>query len=393
MIRLRPDLGESRNCGETRPAATSGAGLEHMTSHNPIAVMTTVQPPTRYVRAMVKALGRHGMKLIVAGDARGPEAFVCGGSEFLSLAEQRRQFRLGRRLPTGHYSRKNVAYLAAIAQGAPCIFETDDDNAPLSCWTPRREWAEWVRVVSPSIAHKGEKEQWVNVYRYFSRERIWPRGLPLDAVRAAVPRARRSGSRLVLRAPIQQGLVNRMPDVDAIWRLVFGHPVEFGQSASVYLMPGNWCPFNTQNTWWWPDAYPLLYIPSLCSFRACDIWRSFVAQRCLWELGLGVVHHAPDVAQDRNPHDIASDLQGEVPVFTQARDFARVLSGVRLRAGVDEVGANLLRCYEALVAASLFPKGELGLVTTWLADLELARPSTHKEHPMSNKESPISKYA
>jgi hypothetical protein len=37
---------------------------------------------------------------------------------------------LAESLPTGHYARKNIAYLHAIRSGARCIYETDDDNAP-----------------------------------------------------------------------------------------------------------------------------------------------------------------------------------------------------------------------------------------------------------------------
>ena len=111
------------------------------------------------------------------------------------------------------------------------------------------------------------------------------------------------------RAPIQQGLVNGSADVDAIWRLVMDREFFFEPRASVFLEPGNWCPFNTQTTWWWPVAYPLLYIPSYCSFRMCDIWKSFVAQRCLWELDMGIVFHAPEVYQDRNVHDLMRDFR------------------------------------------------------------------------------------
>ncbi len=83
---------------------------------------------------------------------------------------------------------------------------------------------------------------------------------------------------------IQQGLANGSPDVDAVWRLILDRNFAFSDGAPVVLEAGNWSPFNTQSTWWWPIAYPLLYLPSYCSFRTCDIWKSFIAQRCLWEL-------------------------------------------------------------------------------------------------------------
>ena len=172
-----------------------------------------------------------------------------------------------------------------------------------------------------------------------------------------------------LRAPIQQGLVNGSPDVDAIWRLVLDRPFEFDERPSEMLAPDNWCPFNTQSTWWWPVAYPLLYIPSHCPFRMCDIWRSFVAQRCLWELGYGIAFHAPEVVQERNPHQLVRDFEDEIPGYKRNREFASVLRSLCLLPGVEGVSANLRVCYEALVAAELLPNMELPLVDAWIEDL------------------------
>ena len=81
-----------------------------------------------------------------------------------------------------------------------------------------------------------------------------------------------------------------------------------GIATEVWLGPETWCPFNSQSTWWFPVAYPLMYLPSRVSFRMTDIWRGFVAQRCLWELGKGIVFHAAEVVQRRNPHALLRDF-------------------------------------------------------------------------------------
>ena len=73
--------------------------------------------------------------------------------------------------------------------------------------------------------------------------------------------------------PIQQGLADENPDVDAIYRLVLPLPVQFETGRRIALKRGVWSPFNSQNTAWWPDAFPLLYLPAYCSFRMTDIWR------------------------------------------------------------------------------------------------------------------------
>ena len=332
------------------------------------SIITTIQEPTPSVFGLVKRLAAIGGKLIVAGDSKGPFSFDGPPGqpwpvEFLSLADQESgRFKLAENLPTKHYARKNIAYLHAIAAGAECIYETDDDNAPNAQWQARTEDVTAGRVV------RGEAQRWVNVYRYFSRENIWPRGLPLDEIRADV--AESTPLAESRRAPIQQGLVNGSPDVDAIWRLVMDREFDFDDGPSIYLEPGNWCPFNTQTTWWWPVAYPLLYVPSYCSFRMCDIWKSFVAQRCLWAMGLGVVFHAPEVVQDRNPHDLTKDFRDEIPGYEQNRELCQILDALELQAGEESVASNMRLCYVALIQKGIFPEKEMDLVDAWLEDLK-----------------------
>lgn len=336
-------------------------------------VVTTIQPPTESIMGLVQRLHQNGGELVVAGDQKGPAGYDNPGSgawpvKFLDLnAQLETPFKLARLSPTGHYARKNIGYLWAIAQGATCVYETDDDNIPNEFWRVRSESIPQIHVVPPSMPNS----RWINVYRYFSEENIWPRGLPLDKTRQQCPTASPNGP---VQAPIQQGLVNGSPDVDAIWRLILDRPFEFNAGESIFLGPGNWCPFNTQSTWWWPIAYPLLYIPSYCSFRMCDIWKSFVAQRCLWELDAGVAFHPAEVVQDRNIHDLMRDFQEEIPGYQNNRRIADILMAAPLKPGREHVSDNLRTCYEHLIEAEIFPSRELELLETWCHDLEAARP-------------------
>jgi hypothetical protein len=327
------------------------------------AVITTIQLPTRAVAELAARLASISAPLVIVGDRKGPPSYELPGTRFLSLQDQLDSpFELARLLPVGHYTRKNVGYLSAISQGAECLYETDDDNAPLERWTAR----------SPQVvAHEVSASGWFNAYRCFSKENIWPRGLPLDALRSGDAAAVLAKPTRV-RAAIQQGLANGSPDVDAIWRLVLDRPFDFDDGPSVVLPPGCWCPFNSQSTWWWPEAFPLLYLPSHCSFRMTDIWRSFVAQRCLWELGQGVVFHAAEVFQARNEHDLMRDFNDEVPGYQRNRKLARVLEDTQLQPGEGAVADNLRRCYEALVDAGFFTAAELELLAAWCQGLEQA---------------------
>jgi len=315
------------------------------------------------MRRLSEKLELHGGQLIVIGDRKGPKSFDLPRTVFYSLADQLTMGNeLAAKLPTGHYARKNLGYLQAISRRAPSIFETDDDNAPLASWRPRG-----YEQQAETWSHAG----WFNVYRLFSADFLWPRGLPLDQVRGgSLPPSPVSVS--TVSAPIQQGLVNGSPDVDAVWRLLLDRDFEFNRRTNVVLAPGTWCPFNSQCTWWWPVVYPLLYLPCFASFRMTDIWRSFVAQRCLWETGCGVLFHEPQMFQDRNVHDLMRDFRDEVPGYLNNSRIGHLLQDAPLQAGEDAVAENLIRCYEVLVHARLLPDQELDLVKTWVSDYRVA---------------------
>ncbi|EMI17896.1 protein containing DUF288 [Rhodopirellula maiorica SM1] len=346
------------------------------------SVITTIQRPTESVRTLATQLAGDG-HLVIAGDTKGPDSFdlsdVPGFTDqqltFLDMASQTAsEFRLAKLLPTKHYSRKNIGYLHAIHAGANCIYETDDDNAPLDSWQPRTEFIESARVLE---AAETGSTNWVNVYRHFSDQNVWPRGLPLDRIHSKFVEASEfqppTNEQGHLWSPIQQGLADGSPDVDAIWRLVLDREFKFDSAPSVLLPPNQWCPFNTQTTWWWPVVYPLLYVPSNCSFRMCDIWKSFVAQRCLWELGTGVVFHSSEVWQERNVHNLIRDFNDEVPGYQQNDRIAEILESTTLKPGKENVAVNLQQCYTALIDNQIFPENEMILVEAWIEAVESMR--------------------
>ena len=130
------------------------------------AVITTIQEPTAAVRSLAGRLRPLDADLVIIGDQKGPRSFELDGARFFDLDAQRvLPFELARKLPVGHYTRKNVGYLEAIAHGADCLYETDDDNAPLAAWAPRV-----LDVPALNVSDRG----WVNVYRHFSDQRPAP---------------------------------------------------------------------------------------------------------------------------------------------------------------------------------------------------------------------------
>ena len=328
---------------------------------NPCLVITSIAEPTTTLRALAAGARLNAFDFILVGDEASPSDFELAGCDYYGLERQRRlQFEFAAVCPTRHYARKNIGYLLAAQRGAPMIVETDDDTVAFgSFWAPR-ERSQVVKTLS--------EHGWVNVYRYFSTANIWPRGLPLDQARVPVP-ALESLPVEALLCPIQQGLVDDDPDVDAIYRLLVASPPGFEPGPSLALTTGSWCPFNSQNTTWWPEAFPLMYLPAYCSFRMTDIWRSFVAQRLAWVNGWGVLFHQPTVSQDRNAHDLMRDFRAEVPGYLENSAICAALAKLELPRGVEHVGDNMRRAYELLVENGWLDERELDLLDAWLSDL------------------------
>ena len=142
-------------------------------------------------------------------------------------------------------------------------------------------------------------------------------------------------------APIQQGLADLNPDVDAIYRLTQPLPVSFQKEPKrIALGHGSICPFNSQNTTWFREAFPLMYLPSYCSFRMTDIWRSFVAQRIAWTCGWNILFHEATVWQERNEHAIIKDFKDEISGYCNNREIMDRLMQLDLKERIEHTLAG-----------------------------------------------------
>jgi len=309
---------------------------------------------------------QNDVSFIVIGDTKSPATFELADCHFYSIAQQQSlSFKLAQALPVKHYARKNLGYLLAIQNEAEVIIETDDDNIPLAdFWQPRTRTKQ---------AHVLTETGWTNVYSYYSEANIWPRGFALEQLLGSQPRLPKQTT---LESPVQQGLADDNPDVDAIYRLTQTLPIQFNRFDNVALGNLAICPFNSQNTTWFKETFALLYLPSYCSFRMTDIWRSFIAQRILWTCGWGVLFHNSTVRQERNDHSLMGDFKDEISGYVNNLEIMDTLTQLDLAPGVGAISHNLLRCYKALISKKFIDAAELPLVESWLSDLQIARQAT-----------------
>ena len=289
-------------------------------------VVTTIAAPNQALRLLADGARQIGWDFIVVGDGKSPIDFELQGCRHFSVAAQLETgFSSADACPLNRYARKNIGYLLAARDGAQCIIETDDDNIPRPAFFSLRSR----RCTVPISLGAG----WVNVYRWFTDANIWPRGLPLDAVHTPNIQLTRLTTDEV-DCPIQQGLADGDPDVDAIYRMLLPLPQSFRTDVRVALGTNSWSPFNSQNTTWWRDAFPLLYLPAYCSFRMTDIWRSFVAQRIAWENGWSVLFHEATLLQQRNQHNLMTDFEEEISGYRHNRRIGSALAALRLKKGI-----------------------------------------------------------
>jgi hypothetical protein len=311
------------------------------------------------LRQYAEESANRSIPLIVIGDRKSPVTFDLPGCDFYSVSRQLDMpSALAKLLPFNHYARKNLGYLAAIRSGVDIIIETDDDNLPFAdFWRERHRMAE---------AHPLVGCGWLNAYRYFTDSHIWPRGFALEHIQDGVPPL---PGTTIANCPIQQGLASLNPDVDALYRLTLPLPIDFQKGGSLALGRNSVCPFNSQNTTWFREAFPLLYLPSYCSFRMTDIWRSFVAQRIAWECGWSILFHQSTVWQERNDHNLMNDFRDEIPGYLNNSRIVEELSRMQLQQGIDGIPDNLVACYRKLVDMNLIDPLEMPLLSAWLEDI------------------------
>lgn len=321
-------------------------------------VITSIFAPGEAVRRFSRIKGH---QLTVVGDLKTPKGWSHPGVRFIAASEQAGlSFRLNRHLPWNHYCRKMLGYLDAMREGATVIVDTDDDNIPYSNW----KFPAFDGRQLTTEKNRG----FINVYALYSDQHIWPRGLPLDLVLARDRKA--LGGKLrqeQSRVGVWQSLANGDPDVDAIYRLTSNRPCRFKKRPPVVLGEGTVSPFNSQNTAFRREVFPLLYLPVTVTFRFTDILRGLIAQPILWAANLRLGFTTATVVQERNPHDYMKDFVSEIPCYLHARKIVELTrAAVKKSASICE---NLYQTYTVLRKASIVQAAELKSLEAWLHDV------------------------
>ena len=239
-------------------------------------------------------------------------------------------------LPWRHFGRKNFGYLYAISHGAQVIWDFDDDNSLKSAaYVHRLASSELASFLTPQASASPSHPLVINPYPSFgaSVTPIWPRGFPLSAIKTE------STWQLNLketsieshRIGVIQSAADIDPDVDAIFRLTQALPVHFkvveaGDLKPIAFPKYAFVPFNAQACLFRRQAFWSLLLPMTVHSRVCDIWRSYIGQRLMWDIGALLAYSPPIVDQIRNSHNYLADLQSEFPLYQRAEALIDFLS-------------------------------------------------------------------
>jgi len=320
-------------------------------------VITSIFNPTEAVIAFSKM---KDYQLIVVGDKKTPVDWKCNNVNFISVTEQEKMgFEIATVLPYNHYCRKMLGYLLAIQAGTDYIIDTDDDNIPKADW----HFPEFENEFNTITENQG----FVNIYQLYTKQKIWPRGLPLNLINTqfdldSIIEAKNC------KIGIWQGLADEDPDVDAIYRLTNDTPCYFNERNPVVLGKRTITPFNTQNTIIRKELFELLYLPTYVTFRFTDILRGLIAQPIMWLYNYQLGFTNATVVQKRNPHDYMKDFISEIPMYEQGERVISLVSDAIVASATIDV--NLYNAYKSLLRENIICENEMITLEAWLKDIK-----------------------
>jgi hypothetical protein len=169
-----------------------------------------------------------------------------------------------------------------------------------------------------------------------SHKDSWPRGFPIDQLqknfvgwhlqKSAVGDIKYSSIGVI------QSLCNGDPDNDAVFCLTQRDATHFTFDRSKRRLPllipsSAYSPYNAQATTHLYNAFWGLYLPITVPGRVTDIWRSYITQRIMKDIGLHVLYTPPIVNHECSAHDYLSDFVAERDLYDKTTKLLEFLDG------------------------------------------------------------------
>jgi len=171
---------------------------------------------------------------------------------------------------------------------------------------------------------------------------------------------------------VQQFLADEDPDVDAVFRLTRKLPCGFGGLPGglpevLATPPQVFLPYNAQATVHLYEAFWGLMLPVTVHGRVSDIWRAYLTQKLLWDIGQVVAFQPAHVVHDRVAHDYLKDFQSEGDLYLKSTAMVGFLS--RWTSDAPTLVERIEQLWAALYSRGFVELGDLRLAQAWIRDL------------------------
>ena len=260
--------------------------------------------------------------------------------------------------------RRSISLIEAIKYGAEIIVSIDDDNIPLDT----DYFADFVSILSAPYSglKASSKTAWFNIGD-FMIPRIYHRGYPYDQ-RDGKPDYSISPTSCE-KVGIAEGLWFGDPDIDAMERITNApiiHRFSEVLQRGLVIDRMNFAPINSQNTAYVRELAPLM-MPLVGVGRYDDIWASYMAERVIMTTDYCCYFGKPFVWQERNPHNLWTNLKDEIYGMEYTPRFCQDLLAASL--GDGTILDKLERLYQELEDKEYLPPVFHELGQAWCEDL------------------------
>jgi hypothetical protein len=264
-------------------------------------------------------------------------------------------------------ARRNIAFLEALKWGADVIYSWDNDNLPTGTghfhWMtlPFRQPFNGIKVKGTNYRFASE---WFDPGRLLipaTRHRGFPHNTSQQLHATTVTDAK---------VGVVAGLVIGDPDIDATTRMELrpdiGQVHLLGQTGAV-VDPRTWTIWNSQNTAVVRELIPAWFMMPGVG-RHDDIYASLIVQRVARERGLHVHFGPPFTYQQRNEHNLITDLRAEIDGMEDVTKLADLLDSIVLPAKSVIEDTHII--YVTLYHAGFIKEQQFNAAKAWLEDVE-----------------------
>ena len=378
------------------------------------AVVSTIHAPNE---SIFRVSNLRGWCLIIVGDTNTPNnahADLAAEKDnvfFLSALDQEKFLSSGTSL-SGSFARKNIGYLYALSHGAKVLFDFDDDNVltppeggTVASIAPPFLFSEdsgfdtrtmLLKFIDEDDAKENENETIeqpttpaskyqgplaFNPYIYMgaSQDYTWPRGFPIDKLPNnfhewyTYKQNTVVGDIKLSSIGVIQSLCVGDPDHDTVYRST-RHAAEFTFDNSIKALPllvplHKYSPYNAQATTHLYHAFWGLYLPITVQDPVADIWRSYINQRVMKDIGLHVMYTPPIVSRIHIPHNHLSEYVAETDLHTKTTKLLEFLDAWSSEA--ETLVERIMELWIALHKSNYIGLDDVEGISKWLNALDV----------------------